>query len=319
MPAGRQRRARSSPCTWSPSARTDGGPQGFPKALPRRWRRSRSRIRGRRVMNLFFARSTTTASARRSHRKHAIREGRRPTLLTKLLAMLAAAFVMQGLVAMSAANAVLAPVGNGFTVTAGDLSFILKQIKIAERHSTTLSASNPCGTMVAQPGDNIPDAEQVPDYLTSYGLRTVDGSCNNLKDEATTRNFAAADQVFPRLTTPVWRSGDPAPTNPAFAPTDPTYQGTRNVVDSQPRTVSNLIVDQTSTNPAAIAAAQFPVRAQGGNPVFACTKDPVLADDGVTVTAPGVPADCVPSHKTLFIENVTTDVGLSPPYNSIFT
>ena len=78
-----------------------------------------------------------------------------------------------------------APVGNDFVVTAGDLSFILKQIKIAERHTTTLTASNPCGTLVAQPGDGIPDAEQIPDYLTSYGLRTVDGSCNNLKDAAT--------------------------------------------------------------------------------------------------------------------------------------
>ena len=29
--------------------------------------------------------------------------------------------------------------------------------------------------------------------------------------------------------------------------------------------------------------------------------------------------DCVPSHQTLFIPNVTTDVGLSPPYNSMFT
>ncbi len=28
---------------------------------------------------------------------------------------------------------------------------------------------------------------------------------------------------------------------------------------------------------------------------------------------------CVPSHQTLFIPNVTTDVGLSPPYNSLFT
>ena len=33
----------------------------------------------------------------------------------------------------------------------------------------------------------------------------------------------------------------------------------------------------------------------------------------------GVPAGCTPSHKTLFIPNVTTDVGLSPPYNSLFT
>ena len=31
------------------------------------------------------------------------------------------------------------------------------------------------------------------------------------------------------------------------------------------------------------------------------------------------PPECTPSHETLFIPNVTTDVGLSPPYNSLFT
>ena len=31
------------------------------------------------------------------------------------------------------------------------------------------------------PVDGRPDADQVPDILTAYGLRTVDGSCNNLK------------------------------------------------------------------------------------------------------------------------------------------
>ena len=79
------------------------------------------------------------------------------------------------------AAAAPAPVGNGFVVTPGDLSFILKQIKIAESHATTQTASDPCGTLLAQPGDGIPDSEQVPDVITSYGLRTVDGSCNNLK------------------------------------------------------------------------------------------------------------------------------------------
>src|SRR3954452_1289695 len=158
-------------------------------------------------MNLFFAQPNRPTKAMRS-RKHASHEGRRPTLLTKLLAVMAAAFAMQGLVAMTAARAVLAPVGNGFTVTAGDLSFILKQIKIAERHTTTLTASNPCGTLVARPGDGIPDAEQVPDILTSYGLRTVDGSCNNLKDPTTYR-FTASDEVFPRLTNPVFRDAEP--------------------------------------------------------------------------------------------------------------
>src|SRR6476620_10336728 len=63
---------------------------------------------------------------------------------------------------MQQAVAAPAPVGNDFVVTPGDLAFILKQIKIAERHTTTLTASNPCGTLVNHPGDNIPDAEQIP-------------------------------------------------------------------------------------------------------------------------------------------------------------
>ena len=75
-------------------------------------------------------------------------------------------------------------------------------------------------------------------------------------------------------------------------------------------------MDQTSTNPAAIAAAGFPVRTQGNPGVQPCTTDPdPLADPVVEA----VPANCTPSHETLFIPNVTTDVGLSPPYNSLFT
>ena len=45
----------------------------------------------------------------------------------------------------------------------------------------------------------------------------------------------------------------------------------------------------------------------------------MLTPGSPTVNAQGNPAECVPSHKTLFIPNVTTDVGLSPPYNSVFT
>src|SRR4051812_46320881 len=264
-------------------------------------------------MNLFFARSTTPANAKRSHRKRATHEGRRPTLLTKLLAVLAAAFAMQGLVAMTAAHAVQAPVGQGFTVTPGDLAFILRQIKIAEEHSKTLTASNPCGTLVAQPGDGIPDNLQIPDYLTAYGLRTVDGSCNNLVPGR--ERFTAADEQFPRLTTPDFRAAEGVgagffgPGSPAI-PSSSYAQKKGSVFDSQPRTVSNLIVDQTSTNPAAVAAAAFPVRAQAAaTGVFACSDPPVATD----------PVGCVPAHKTLFMENVTTDVGLSPPYNSLFT
>ena len=44
-----------------------------------------------------------------------------------------------------------------------------------------------------------------------------------------------------------------------------------------------------------------------------CEIDPTPADPD------GTPNDCVPSNQTLFIPNVTTDFGLSPPYNSLFT
>jgi Ca2+-binding RTX toxin-like protein len=213
------------------------------------------------------------------------------------------------------ARAAIPPTGQGFTVTTGDLKFILKQINIAERHASTESVSHPCDTLVATPGDGIPDAEQIPDRLTSYGLRTVDGSCNNLFPGRET--FAAADQVFPRLSAKNFRDADPVP--PGFGPPGSTSykQKKGDVFDAQPRTISNLIVDQTSTNPAAIAAAGNPVRTQGNTGVVPCTTDP----DPTAVPAPiaGVPAGCTPSHKTLFIPNVTTDVGLSPPYNSLFT
>ena len=208
------------------------------------------------------------------------------------------------------ANAAVAPVGQGFTVTPSDLAFILKQIKIAETHvANTTSATGPCGALVGT-GPN-----QIPDALSSYGLRTVDGSCNNLIPGR--ENFGAADQPFPRHVTPVFRAAEDVPTG--FGPPGPTSYAQKKglVFDSQPRVISNLIDDQTSTNPAAVAAAAFPVRTQGDPGLFPCTTDPnPLATP--TPTA-GVPAGCVPSHQTLFIPNVTTDVGLSPPYNSLFT
>ena len=207
-----------------------------------------------------------------------------------------------------AANAVQAAVGEGFTITASDLSFILKQIKIAERHAATYTPDNLCGTLIGTGPD------QIPSPLVSAGLRTVDGSCNNLQPSQ--ERFGSADQPFPRLTTPVFKDAENSP--PGFGPSQSTSyaQKSGNVFDSEPRVISNLIVDQTSRNPAAVAAAGNPVRTQGNDGVVPCTTDP---DPLATPEVVGVPAGCVPSNSTLFIENVTTDVGLSPPYNSMFT
>src|SRR4051794_4837422 len=251
-------------------------------------------------------------------------------------AALLAAFLMLGLmviVALTTAKPAAAgpapvftnqaPDGQGLTITPGDLRFILKQIKIAEHHAATLTPSNPCGTQVGS-GPN-----EIPDRLTSYGLRTVDGSCNNLFPGR--ERFASADQPFPRLSKPRFSPAEGAaagffgPGSPAI-PSSSYAQKKGFVFDSQPRTVSNLIVDQTSTNPSAVHAAGFPVRSQTpavDMPVVVpCTTDPVEANPTASppvVAAAGVPTGCTPQHKTLFIPNVTTDVGLSPPYNSVFT
>ena len=234
------------------------------------------------------------------------------TRRTRLTASAAAVALLGGLVVTSVGGlgAQAAPVvGQGFTVSAADLSFILDQIKIGEAHvvNTTVD-TGPCGALVG----NGPD--QIPSPLLSFGIRTVDGSCNNLQEGQ--EKFGAADQAFPRLTTPVFNTAESSP--PQFGPTRaPGSPRTRRRAaasfDSEPRTISNLIVDQTSDNPAAVAAAGFPVRTQGNPGVEVCTIAPSPGDPD------GTPNGCVPEHQTLFIPNVTTDVGLSPPFNGLFT
>ena len=100
---------------------------------------------------------------------------------------------------------------------------------------------------------------------------------------------APPTSVFPRPTTPVYRSREPAAVPPASATTGGHSSRPDSVFDSQPRLISNLIVDQTETNPAAVAAA--------GRPTTRGRDDP---------------GPCS-------IPNVAPDVGLSAPYNSWFT
>ena len=116
---------------------------------------------------------------------------------------------------------------------------------------------------------------------------------------------------MPRLADPVWRDGEDS-TVPGIGPVGPpggtSYaQKSGSVVDSRPRVVSNLVVDQTSSNPAAVQAAARPRRSFDHEP------------SAVPCTAPGVPAGCTPDGETLLIPNVSTDAGLSPPFNSWFT
>ena len=165
-----------------------------------------------------------------------------------------------------------------------DLAFILQQIQIAE--------ANAAGADLASLHPNV----QVP-----LGLRTVDGTFNNLVQAQS--EFGAADNIFPRLTDPVFRNeGDDTfglVTNNNYALSGPTA----NVADADPRIISNLIVDQTANNPAAVAAAT-------ATPGSELVVSPGL--DGLFSTT----AD---NTDVFFIPNVTPDVGLSAPFNPWFT
>jgi Ca2+-binding RTX toxin-like protein len=241
---------------------------------------------------------------------HCIAKKAKQPLQTSLLALVVAMSNV-GVQTSQAAAINTSEVGAGFTVSAADLSYILKQIKIAEFHAAnTTTETGLCGALVGD-GPN-----QIPSTLLSYGLRTVDGSCNNLEQGQT--KFGAADQVFPRLTVPEFDKEVELAVVPGIGPVGPpgltNYNQTNGVVvDSQPRMISNLIVDQTSTNPAAIEVAGNPFRTQGNEGVFPCTIEPSQGDPD------GTPNGCTPQYQTLFIANVTTDVGLSPPFNSLFT
>src|SRR6185295_13272768 len=178
--------------------------------------------------------------------------------------------------------------GEGAMLVRSDLDFILKQIKIAEAHVA--------GT---------PLQDLIPNIRLAYGLRTVDGSENNLLQQAgfNQTDFGAADTVFPRLLTPVFRDADPVPAGFPGAGTPTSYTQTSGFVfDSDPRTISNLIVDQTANNPAAVAAA-------AANPGAGTVISPGL--DGLFGTPDDKPVN--------FIPNTTPDFGLTVPFNAWMT
>ena len=79
------------------------------------------------------------------------------------------------------------------TLIKSDLEFILEQILLSEQHARDTWTT---------PG--TPLAAVIGDPLLSFGLRTVDGSFNNLLPGQS--QFGAADTIFPRLLTQDFRN-----------------------------------------------------------------------------------------------------------------
>src|SRR5262249_8946054 len=130
------------------------------------------------------------------------------------------------------------------TFNSSDLLFILDQIQIAEANAAGASMT-----------------DLLANVTLPFGLRTVDGSLNNLVPGQT--DFGAADNTFPRLADPTFQTDDPlafpVPGSPQAVGSSTSYaQTSGNVFDADPRIISNLVVDQTPNNPAAYATAYDP-------------------------------------------------------------
>ncbi|WP_240531491.1 peroxidase family protein [Variovorax boronicumulans] len=118
------------------------------------------------------------------------------------------------------------------TLIRSDLEFILQQILIAEAQA---AGADP--------------ASLVPNAFAPFGLRTVDGSYNNLMPGQS--DYGSADNPFPQLVPQTYSNEQ----DDAFAGiTNTDYGSAGNVVDADPRLISNLVADMTSNNPAAVSA-----------------------------------------------------------------
>ncbi|GEP12549.1 peroxidase family protein [Methylobacterium gnaphalii] len=230
-----------------------------------------------------------------------------------------------------------------------DLIYILKQIRIAEAHAsgigltelrvdpatgdllTDRSLYNSAGVWL---GDaNAPRA--IPDPHVPYGLRTVDGTYNNIVPGRET--WGSSGQPMPQNFQPNYLNdtdGDQMILGPG-APviTNGNYGLPGSVADADPRIISNLVVDQSLNNPAAIAAAlkvagsenvitdQREITAAhealkaakaadptGDHSTLQEALDNILADKGVTIR-----------NGSIDVLNVSPDEGLSKPFNAWMT
>ncbi len=176
-----------------------------------------------------------------------------------------------GVVTTAAAPVATAPTGLGVNYDRVDLDWILRNIKMAEAGQPPVNPHLP------------------------FGLREVAASNNNATGHPA---FGTSDQTFPRLSTPILGLAD---TNPRTGGLTTYSQVTGSVFDSDPRTISNLISDQSANNPAALAAALSQAT------VMPAVQDPnkVISFDNNSVS--------------LNIKNVTPDGGISAPYNTWMT
>lgn len=260
-----------------------------------------------------------------------------------------------------------------FKLNQADLAFVLKQIKIGEANANgiplteivigadgnpIISQLDPAYTLVERPdgsttyrATNPNAARAVPDDQAPYGIRTVDGSYNNLVEGR--EMWGAAGHGMPRLLDGGAylneADGDSLAfgpntvlSNTNYTPGTMTNLGPGTVVDADPRLISNLVSDMSLNNPAAIVAALTFAGAENAYATLAeiqAASASWAADLAVLLKPGTTPADLavkavaqanlntfledysleVDASGSLSIPNVAPDEGLSAPFNSWMT
>jgi len=258
-----------------------------------------------------------------------------------------------------------------FKLNQHDLAFVLKQIKIGEAHANgaallEIRIHPDTGEVVTDPalynaagvfiGDPTWVVRAIPDDQTPYGIRTVDGSYNNLV--LGRELWGAAGQPMPRLldagdyldeddedTVVFGTPANPVPfTNSDYTPGTSVslFAAPGSVADADPRLISNLIVDMSLNNPAAIVAA---LTFAGSEAIHGAAGDLKAVQDLAAawqphidiLTSPTVTPEAraaamaavndliapfniqVDETGSLEIPNIAPDEGLSAPFNSWMT
>jgi Ca2+-binding RTX toxin-like protein len=189
---------------------------------------------------------------------------------------------------------------SSFNINKADLEFILKQIQLAESTSIGYTAAP---VSIQQAIINTHNLSASDAAIAPFGLRTVDGTYNNILVEAN-KNLGAADTLFPRLTDPVYLNE--LDEGAGFNGVTNTNYGTGgSVVDSDPRAISNLIVDMSVNNPAVIQAFL-------NNPLSVAYY--METHNGTPPTALNLT-----NEDLQVLPNQSPDIGLSPGFNSWMT
>ena len=207
----------------------------------------------------------------------------------------ASAVVLSGILLPFSPASAAPPPGQDFNVSQGDLEFIIKQIEISEAHAEdTLTNPNSSPLCKSTAKFDVPSQTHIDldgdpcvgSPLLPYGLRTVDGRWNNLMPAQD--SYGSSLTTFPRLLEGQYRQAETIPPfAPGYNPNEPdattSYEQTDGFVyDSEPRTISNLIVDQTTDNPAAVAVSE---RVEGSEKVDPSAVSRVAGPDRYTTAA----------------------------------